>query len=36
MVKLNKSVRAFTYEGAKATRFTPEMELKRALMNCLL
>jgi len=36
MVKLNKIVRAFTYEGAKATRFTPEMELKRALMNCLL
>ena len=36
MVKLNKIVRAFTHEGAKATRFTPEMELKRALMNCLL
>jgi len=36
MVKLNKIVRAFTYEGAKARRFTPEMELKRALMNCLL
>ena len=36
MVKLNKIVRAFTHEGAKARRFTPEMELKRALMNCLL
>ncbi|HTT98154.1 MAG TPA: TROVE domain-containing protein [Rhizomicrobium sp.] len=36
MVKLNKIVRAFTYEGARARRFTPEMELKRALMNCLL
>ena len=36
MVKLNKIVRAFTHEGARAKRFTPEMELKRALMNCLL
>jgi len=36
MVKLNKLVRAFTHEGARARRFTPEMELKRALMNCLL
>jgi hypothetical protein len=36
MVKLNKIVRAFTFEGARAKRFTPEMELKRALMNCLL
>src|SRR6201986_3586948 len=36
MVKLNKIVRAFTHEGARARRFTPEMELKRALMNCLL
>jgi len=36
MVKLNKIVRAFTREGARAKRFTPEMELKRALMNCLL
>ncbi|KRQ00728.1 TROVE domain-containing protein [Bradyrhizobium manausense] len=34
MVRLNKIVRAFTREGA--ARFTPEMELKRALMNCLL
>jgi 60 kDa SS-A/Ro ribonucleoprotein len=36
MVTLNKIVRAFTHEGARAKRFTPEMELKRALMNCLL
>ena len=36
MVRLNKIVRAFTLEGARAVRFTPEMELKRALMNCLL
>lgn len=36
MVKLNKIVRAITYEGARGKRFSPEMELKRALMNCLL
>ncbi len=36
MIKLNKIVRAFTHEGAKAKRFTPETALKRALMNCLL
>jgi 60 kDa SS-A/Ro ribonucleoprotein len=36
MVRLNKIVRAFTSEGARATRFAPEQELKRALMNCLL
>ncbi|MBR0827908.1 TROVE domain-containing protein [Bradyrhizobium manausense] len=36
MVRLNKIVRAFTREGARAKRFTPEMELRRALMNCLL
>jgi hypothetical protein len=36
MVSINKIVRAFTHEGARARRFTPEMELKRALMNCLL
>jgi len=36
MVSLNKIVRAFTHEGARGRRFTPEMELKRALMNCLL
>ena len=36
MVSINKIVRALTHEGARAKRFTPEMELKRALMNCLL
>ncbi|HEX4303898.1 MAG TPA: TROVE domain-containing protein [Rhizomicrobium sp.] len=36
MSKLNKILRAFTHEGAKGKRFTPEMELKRTLMNCLL
>ncbi len=36
MSKLNKILGVFTHEGAKAKRFTPEMELKRALMNCLL
>src|SRR5215475_13985831 len=36
MVSLNKIVRAFTHEGARVKRFTPEMELKRSLMNCLL
>ena len=36
MVTINKIVRAFTHEGARARRFTPEMELRRALMNCLL
>jgi len=36
MVKLNKIPRAFTHEGAPGKRFTPETELKRALMNCLL
>lgn len=36
MVTLNKIVRTFTHEGARGRRFTPEMELRRALMNCLL
>ena len=36
MVSLNKIVRAFTHEGARGKRFTPEMALKRTLMNCLL
>jgi 60 kDa SS-A/Ro ribonucleoprotein len=36
MVSLNKIVRAFTHEGARGKRFTPEMELRRSLMNCLL
>jgi hypothetical protein len=36
MVRINKIARALTHEGARGKRFTPEMELKRALMNCLL
>ncbi|MDE3115126.1 MAG: TROVE domain-containing protein [Pseudomonadota bacterium] len=36
MAKLNKVLKVFTHEGAKVKRFTPEMELKRALMNCML
>ena len=36
MAKINKLLRVFTHEGAKAKRFTPELELKRTLMNCLL
>src|SRR5215469_8191783 len=36
MAKLNKILRVFTHEGAKGKRFTPEKELKRTLMNCLL
>src|SRR5580658_5312603 len=36
MVTINKIVRALTYQGARGKRFAPEMELKRALMSCLL
>ena len=36
MAKLNKLVRAVTHEGARARRFTPEAELRRTLMNCML
>ena len=36
MVSINKMLRVFTHEGAKAKRSTPELALKRALMNCLL
>ncbi|MCL2715751.1 MAG: TROVE domain-containing protein [Alphaproteobacteria bacterium] len=36
MVRLNRSTRAITHEGAPARSFPPEMELKRTLMNCLL
>ena len=36
MAKLNKILKVFTYEGGKAKRYTPEMELRRALMNCML
>jgi len=27
---------SFTHEGGRARRFTPEQELRRSLMNCLL
>jgi hypothetical protein len=36
MAALNKIIRAFTHEGARARRFGPEQELKRAVMNCML
>ncbi|WP_050627501.1 TROVE domain-containing protein [Bradyrhizobium viridifuturi] len=36
MATINKIMRAFTREGARGKRFTPEMELRRALLNCLL
>src|SRR5689334_7434224 len=36
MAKLNKILKALTFEGAKARKFTPEQQLRRALMNCML
>lgn len=36
MAKLNKLIKVFTHEGARAKRFTLERELKRTLMNCML
>ena len=36
MATLNKLERFFTHEGAPAKAFTPEQELRRTLMNCLL
>jgi 60 kDa SS-A/Ro ribonucleoprotein len=36
MVSLNRLKRVFTREGAKARAFTPERELQRAVLNCLL
>lgn len=36
MVSLNKLFRPRTHERAKAVAFTPEQELRRALMNCML
>lgn len=36
MAKLNKLIKVFTHEGARAKRFTPEQELRRTLMNCML
>ncbi|MBR0870859.1 TROVE domain-containing protein [Bradyrhizobium tropiciagri] len=36
MATINKIMRAFTREGGRGRRFTPEMELRRALLSCLL
>lgn len=36
MVKLNRFIRPRTHEGAKARKLTPEQELRRTLLNCLL
>lgn len=36
MVKINKPKLALTHEGAKARAFTPEQQLRRALLNCML
>lgn len=36
MATINKSKTPRTHEGAKARAFTPERELRRALMNCML
>src|SRR5579859_1902264 len=36
MATINKPIKIFTHEGARGRKFTPEQELKRALMNCLL
>ena len=36
MASRNRFMRIFTHEGARARRSTPEGELRRSLMNCLL
>lgn len=36
MAKLNKPKAVRTHEGAKGRAFTPEQELRRALMSCML
>ena len=36
MSRINKLVSIFTHQGGKGRRFTPEQELRRTLMNCLL
>jgi 60 kDa SS-A/Ro ribonucleoprotein len=36
MARINKLLSVFTHEGAKAKAFTPEQELQRTLLNCLL
>src|ERR1700692_1659300 len=32
----NRFLRIFTHEGGRARRSTPEQELRRSLMNCML
>ena len=36
MGTINKLLRVFTHEGAKARAFTPAEELRRSVLNCLL
>ena len=36
MAKINKPASALTHEGAKGRAFTPEQELRRAVMSCML
>lgn len=36
MAKLNKQKSVHTHEGAKGRAFTPEQELRRAVMSCML
>ena len=36
MATINKAKSVRTHEGAKGRAFTPEQELRRALMNCML
>src|SRR5215468_111663 len=36
MATINKTKAPRTHEGAKARAFTPEQQLRRALMNCML
>lgn len=36
MATINKILSVFTHEGAKARAFSPEQELRRAVMNCML
>lgn len=36
MAKLNKIIAALNFHGVKGPRFTPEAQLRRTLMNCLL
>jgi hypothetical protein len=36
MSRLNRFIGVFTHEGGKGRRLTPEQELRRTLLNCLL